>query len=133
MKIIVLVGTYRSITERQIKFLKERLPYLKTTYGENVEIFEFKLDKQSYYINDSFMSSLSEYDLMIMSGGETSDFILRKADFSYLYNLPGPFPLISYAIIYGGILEGKRIILKGGLIGNDAIYLSIVEWIHNHG
>ncbi len=131
-KIALLIGTYREVTENQIKFLQERgfLFRKPSLVGGNViDMYRFKLDNDRQLIDDKFIDHLSGYDTIILSGGATADYILRKSGFHYIENRESIMPLVSVGIIRRGKFDGMNIILKGGLIGKDSCYIDILKYI----
>lgn len=131
-KIAIVVGTFRDITVRQIGYLenagiKACKPCILPERG--IDLFSFHLDEESHLISERFMKFIAGYDYLVMSGGETAGFMLRNSNFSYIINGESIMPLVSTGSVAGGILHGVRIVLKGGLIGNDSCYGDILEWI----
>ena len=131
-KIAIVVGTFRDITVRQIAYLenlgiKACKPCILPE--RDIDLFSFHLDEESHLISGDFMKFIAGYDYLVMSGGETAGFLLRNSDFSYIMNGESIMPLVSTGSVAGGILHGVRIVLKGGLIGNDSCYGDILEWI----
>ena len=131
-KIAIVVGTFRDITVRQIAYLenagiKACKPCILPERG--TDLFSFHLDEESHLISDNFLRFIAGYDYLVMSGGETAGFLLRNSDFSHIINGESIMPLVSTGYVAGGILHGVRIVLKGGLIGNDSCYGDILEWI----
>lgn len=134
MKICIIVGTYRTTSLRQIDCLRQRGYEVRKPPSESstdVVVYAFKLDRDKCYLTSEFITSLERYDAVILSGGETASTILNLTRFHYLENVKGPSPLVSAATIKGGALDGKIVLLKGGLIGGDDIYLNLISWLEH--
>lgn len=132
MKIGIIIGTYRKITLKQIDYLIKngiKIKSLDDNEINNIDLYKFKLDIDYKKIDYIYINKLLNYDYLIMSGGETAFYILNKSKFLYIENKDGIMPLISRGIIKGGILNNKKIVLKGGDIGNEDIYLKIINCI----
>ncbi len=131
MKISILIGTYRDKTLKQIDYLIGHGIKLRN-FNEplsDIDLYAFKLDYDYMKIDEKFIKKLLNYDYIIISGGETAFYILNKADFVYIENKKDIMPLISTGIIKGGFFNNKKLILKGGNIGNDDVYLKIIDYI----
>jgi len=133
-RIVFVIGTYRKTTLEQIEFMRQQgfkvsRPRMKKP--NEIDIFSFKLDKDKGYITAKFISSLKNYDALVISGGETSSYILKKARFSHIINWYCPQPLIGSGFISGGLLDGKFVILKGGLTGDRTIYMKFVNFLRS--
>lgn len=128
----VLIGTYREITEKQVRFLENmgfrfRKP---STHPRNaLDLYRFKLDSDWELIDDAFINHLSGYDTIIISGGATANHVLKKSGFIYIENHESIMPLVSTGTIRGGTLDGIKVVLKGGLIGNESCYLDILKYV----
>ncbi len=128
----VLIGTYREVTENQVRFLEERgFHFLKPSphLRNALDLYKLKLDSDRDLIDDAFIEHLSGYDTLILSGDSNTDYILRKSRFLYIENHESIMPLVSTGTIRGGTLDGKNLVLKGGLIGNDLCYLDILKYV----
>lgn len=131
-KTAILVGTYRELTLKQIAYLRNRgyevsLPGIKKP--EYVDVFVFHLDTDHHLLTNDFVGSLEQYDVLIMSGGATANYILTKSGFNYISNFESYLPLVSLGRVAGGVLDGKFVILKGGLIGDESCYYDLLKWI----
>ncbi len=128
-KIGIIIGSITGITERQVKFLKHTLNSGTLNIQNCPEIKLFYLPERDFStINDrGFISLLMECDALIMSGGETAFCVLNASGFNYLESGKQILPLISTGIIHGGMLDGERYVIKGGSLGNDDIYVKLIQ------
>ena len=132
MKISIVIGTYRDKTINQVDYLIDngiKPKNLDEDAVNDVDLYVFRLNIDYKRIDEEFIEKLSNYDYIIISGGETAFYILNKANFVYIENKKNIMPLISKGIIKGGIFNNKKLILKGGNIGNNDIYLKIINYI----
>ncbi len=131
-KVAILIGTYREVTENQVAYLKSLgfLIRIPSVHPRNpIDIYKFNLDTDMKLIDDAFIHHLSGYDTLILSGGATADYVLRKSGFSYIENHESIMPLVSVGTIRGGELDDRRVVLKGGLIGKESCYIEILNYI----
>ncbi len=132
MKISIVIGTYRDKTLKQLDYLADSGIKPKNLDGDvvnDIDLYAFRLNTDYKEIDEKFIKKLSNYDYIIISGGETAFYILNKANFVYIENKKNIMPLISKGIVKGGILNNKRLVLKGGNIGDSDIYLKIIDCI----
>jgi uncharacterized protein YgbK (DUF1537 family) len=94
-----------------------------------VSIFSFSLGADAGLVDDSFVSSLRDYDAIILSGGATASFVLERSGFGCIVNGAQVQPLLSSGMVRGGVLDGKLVVLKGGFIGDENTYKTILEWL----
>ena len=130
MKISIVIGTYRDKTLKQLDYLADSGIKPKNLDGDvvnDIDLYAFRLNTDYKEIDEKFIKKLSNYDYIIISGGETAFYILNKANFVYIENKKNIMPLISKGIVKGGILNNKRLVLKGGNIGDSDIYLKIID------
>ncbi len=130
MKISIVIGTYRDKTLKQLDYLADCGIKPKNLDGDvvnDIDLYAFRLNMDYKKIDKKFIKKLSNYDYIIISGGETAFYILNKANFVYIENKKNIMPLISKGIVKGGILNNKRLVLKGGNIGDSDIYLKIID------
>ncbi|MDA4133060.1 MAG: hypothetical protein OK454_08050, partial [Thaumarchaeota archaeon] len=80
-------------------------------------------------IDGSFVSSLRDYDAIVLSGGATASYVLEMSDFECIVNDAQVQPLLSSGTVRGGVLDGKFVVLKGGFIGDEKTYKTILEWL----
>lgn len=131
-KVAILIGTYREVTERQVDFLRNlgfeiKKPSIREP--NSIDIYRFKLDADYETIDDEFIKHLSKYDTIVLSGGSTANFVLSKSNFLYIKNEKGILPLVSVGTVFGGKLDGKKVVLKGGLIGKDSCYYEVMKHV----
>ena len=129
---VILIGTWRNVTRMQVRYLAERGYPPKCPSSETfsrIDVYWFRFDRDIGLIDDRFIDHLSNYDTVIISGGSTAEFVLERSGFKYIENEEDIMPLVSVGRIRGGKLDGKRIILKGGLVGTDSSYIDILMYI----
>ena len=93
----------------------------------NIDLFYFPENSRKSLISPEFIDKLKKYDVLILSGGYTAYFFLNSSGFISIENKESIMPLVSIGVIHGGILNNKIVILKGGSIGNNDIYLKIIK------
>ena len=126
----IIIGSCTDITYRQVNYIRNNLisPVNSSTGHFNIQLFYLTGNNFAVINKKDFILSLKEYSVLVLSGGETAYTVLNNADFGYLESGPHILPLISTGIIYGGILDGKKYIIKGGSIGDESIYKKIIEY-----
>ncbi len=132
-RIAIIIGTCSGITDKQIMKLNSAGYYNSEDIYEKKDVALFVLTESKWIKTKSaeFIYNLSWYDFLIMSGGETAYSVLSSSNFDYLLSSHQYLPLISTGIIKGGILNNKKYILKGGSLGNENIYLDLIEHINS--
>ena len=127
---VIIIGSCTDITYRQVNYIRNNLisPVNSSTGHFNIQLFDLTGNNFAVITKKDFILSLKEYSVLVLSGGETAYTVLDNADFGYLESGPHILPLISTGIIYGGILDGKKYIIKGGSIGDESIYKKIIEY-----
>lgn len=131
-KTAIVIGTYREVTENQVRFLEERGFHFRKPMAHSrnlLDLYRFRLESDYEMIDEAFIEHLSGYRTIILSGGATADYILRKSGFMYIENQKSIMPLVSFGTIIGGRFDGMNIVLKGGLIGSDSCYIDILKYI----
>ena len=126
----IIIGSCTDITYRQVNYIRNNLisPVNSSTGHFNIQLFDLTGNNFAVINKKDFILSLKEYSVLVLSGGETAYTVLNNADFGYLESGTHILPLISTGIIYGGILDGKKYIIKGGSIGDESIYKKIIEY-----
>ena len=127
-----VVGTMDPRTLEQIDHMRRlgypvQKPAVKRA-GE-VDLFVFSMEKDKGIVTQPFLEHLAEYDALVLSGGATANHVLARSGFRYLQNDGQVQPLISSGIVRGGLLDGKRVVLKGGFIGDEKTYKTILDWL----
>jgi D-threonate/D-erythronate kinase len=131
-KVAYVIGTRDGMTMKQLRYMSKvgydvRQP--ATAEPKDVSIFSFSLASDASRVDDSFLASLRDYDALVLSGGATANFILERSGFGYIANGPQVQPLLSSGVVKGGLLDGKTVVLKGGFIGYENTYKTILEWL----
>jgi uncharacterized protein YgbK (DUF1537 family) len=131
-RVAFVVGTRDPKTLRQIRHMEElgvpvQKPRIKPT--EEVDIFAFSVEKDGALVTRDFLQHLAGYDALVLSGGATANYILARSGFRYLVSEEQVQPLVSSASVKGGLFDGKRVVLKGGFIGDDYTYKRILDWL----
>lgn len=126
----IIIGSCTDITHRQVNYIRNNMISLvNSTIGHfKIQLFYLTGNNFTLINKKDFILSLKEYSVLVLSGGETAYTVLDNADFGYLESGPHILPLISTGTIYGGILDGKKYIIKGGSIGDESIYKKIIEY-----
>lgn len=131
-KVAFVIGTRDGMTLKQLRHIElegfiVRPP--KSEEAAEVSIFAFSLDNEARLVDDSFVDSLRDYDAIVLSGGATASFVLDKSRFDCIVNGAQVQPLLSTGTVRGGILDGTLVVLKGGFIGDEKTYKTILEWL----
>ena len=131
-RVAFVVGTRDPQTQRQVRRMEElgvpvQKPGIKRT--EDVDIFAFSVEKDGDLVTRDFLRFLAGYDALVLSGGATANYILARSGFRYLVSEEQVLPLVSSASVKGGLFDGKRVVLKGGFIGDDNTYKTILDWL----
>ncbi|MEM0139109.1 MAG: hypothetical protein QXZ44_00625 [Ferroplasma sp.] len=129
-RIAIVIGTCSGMTDKQIGFLSSQGITDKFDSDDNPDICLFVLagKKWANTGNMNFITRLTFYDNLILSGGETAYAILSHGKFKYLISSGEYLPLISSGTVIGGIFDGKKYILKGGSLGDIDIYMKLIEY-----
>jgi uncharacterized protein YgbK (DUF1537 family) len=127
-----VVGTRDPRTLAQISYMKSigvpaQKPRIKDP-GET-DVFAFSVEKDRALVTEGFLESLAGYDALVLSGGATANFVLARSGFSYLASGVQVQPLVSTSTVRGGLYDGKRVVLKGGFIGDEKTYKTISDWL----
>ncbi|MDA4113451.1 MAG: hypothetical protein OK474_05330 [Thaumarchaeota archaeon] len=131
-KVAFVVGTRDPRTLEQIGHMEAlgfpiQKPAVKRS--EDVDLFVFSMEKDRGIITQPFLEHLAKYDALVLSGGATANHVLARSGFRYLQNDGQVQPLVSSGIVRGGVLGGKRVVLKGGFIGDEKTYKTILDWL----
>jgi len=92
-------------------------------------IIKFDYFKDRDLISRDVVDFLKHFDAIVLSGGETANYIVEISGGEYVRAVGEIMPLVGVGIIIGGELNGKIIVTKGGLIGGEDTYLKIIETI----
>jgi len=132
--IACVIGTHHKAAERQMTVLK-RLGYTIQKPGGGspgeTDIFWFDLIREKGLLGTEFMQRLDHYDALVFSGGETANHLLTTAGFDYILNEDSFQPLVSIGTIVGGRWDGKTVVMKGGIIGDEDIFRRIFRWLRS--
>jgi D-threonate/D-erythronate kinase len=131
-KVAFVVGTRDPRTLEQLGHMETlgfpiQKPAVKR--AEDVDLFVFSMEKDKGIITQPFLEHLAKYDGLVLSGGATANHVLARSGFRYLQNDGQVQPLVSSGIVRGGVLGGKRVVLKGGFIGDAKTYKTILDWL----
>ena len=131
-RVAFVVGTRDPQTLKQVHRMEElgvlvQKPGIKR--AEEVDIFAFSVERDGALVTRDFLQFLADYDALVLSGGATANYILARSGFRYLVSGEQLQPLVSSATVKGGLFEGKRVVLKGGFIGDDNTYKTILDWL----
>jgi uncharacterized protein YgbK (DUF1537 family) len=127
-----VVGTRDSKSLEQLEHMKAfgySLQKLGPGAANEVDIFSFSLEDDKHLLTGAFLNRLSGYDALVLTGGATANHILERSGFRYLLNEGEVQPLVSSATVIGGLYDGKRVVLKGGSIGDGKTYKTIFDWL----
>ncbi len=131
-QVAILIGTYRDVTVKQVDYLQQKgfeARFPSPGNCNRIDVYRFRLDRDYNLLKEEFLIHLTRYNTLIISGGATANFILERSGFMYIENRKSMMPLVSSGIIRGGMLDGKELILKGGLIGMESCYIDILNKI----
>lgn len=131
-RVAFVIGSRDDMTMNQLRSMEHQGYPIKTLASrkvDDVSIFSFSLEREAEQVNDSFVDSLVDYDAIVLSGGATASFVLERSGFKHILNDGQVQPLISTGRIVGGRLDGKLVVLKGGFIGDENTYKTILGWL----
>jgi len=131
-KVAFVIGTRDGMTMKQLQHMQREGFAIRppaSTEAADVSIFSFSLDTNAELIDGSFVSSLRDYDAIVLSGGATASYVLEMSDFECIVNDAQVQPLLSSGTVRGGVLDGKFVVLKGGFIGDEKTYKTILKWL----
>ena len=130
-----IIGSTHENTIRQIE--KARRSGIKvigikdsgdlSSYDEVIISFDLMRDKD--YLNEDFIRQVAQFDALVVSGGETANLLINVSKASYLEAIGEVMPLVGVGVIKGGLLNGKVIVTKGGIIGDEDAYLIIRDYL----
>jgi len=131
-KVAFVVGTRDPMTLEQVRHMRSlgfpvQRPCVKS--ADEVDVFSFSIGKEGPLVTRAFLNSLTRYDALVLSGGATANFVLERSDFSYLVSEGQVQPLVSSSRVKGGLFDGKTVVLKGGFIGDENAYETILDWL----
>jgi uncharacterized protein YgbK (DUF1537 family) len=134
-RICFIVGSTHENTIRQIE--KARRSGIKVinikdsnslqSYDEVIVSFDLMKDRD--YLNEDFIRQVAQFDALVVSGGETANSLINMSKANYLESIGEVMPLVGVSLIKGGLLDGKVIITKGGIIGGEDAYLRIRDYL----
>jgi uncharacterized protein YgbK (DUF1537 family) len=131
-KVAFVIGTREDMTVKQLQYMEKEGFAVRppaSTEAADVSIFSFSLGANTGLVDDSFVSSLRNYDAIVLSGGATASLVLERSGFDCIVNGAQIQPLLSSGIVRGGMLDGKLVVLKGGFIGDENTYKTILGWL----
>lgn len=132
-KISFIIGSNELKTKKQVDWARNRgfeLGDLNNFLSlKNDNIIKFDLFKDINLINKNLITFLKDFDAIVLSGGETANFIFKMARGSYIKTICDIQPLIGVGKIVEGDLNGKIIVTKGGSIGSDDVYIRIRDFL----
>jgi peptidase E len=125
---MLFIGSTHRNSIRQINFAQ---PHDISVYSLNDVVYNkeriakangyiiVKIDyfKDRDLINRDVADFLKHFDVIVLSGGETANYIIEISSGKYIRAVGEIMPLVDVGIIIGGELNGKIIVTKGGLIG----------------
>lgn len=129
--IAIVVGSVTKITKKQIKHIEESINDANKILYKDVCLYYVGNDNYTLIKEHEFIEGLLNSKVLIMSGGETAYSLLNASGFDYLISNRQIMPLISTGTINGGLLHGKKYVIKGGSIGDVNVYNKIMEYINN--
>ncbi len=130
--IACVVGTHHKTTERQMDVLNRRgytIQKPHSGYPGETDIFWFDLMRERRLLDRGFLERLDRYDALVISGGATANYLLNRGSFDYILNEDSIQPLVSSGIIMGGRWDGKMVVLKGGIIGDEDVFRRLFRWL----
>ncbi len=131
-KVAFVVGTRDPRSLEQVRHMRSlgfpvQKPCVKSADG--VDVFSFSIGKEGPLVTRAFLNHLTHYDALVLSGGATANFVLERSGFSYLVSEGEVQPLVSSSRVKGGLFDGKTAVLKGGFIGDEDAYKTILDWL----
>lgn len=127
-----VIGTTDDMTMRQLRYMEEQGYPLKRPVPRErapVSIFTFSFDQEWRSVDDAFLQSLRGYEALVLSGGATAGFVLERSGCKCIVSGEQIQPLLSTGRVRGGLFDGKMVVLKGGFIGDEKTYKTILEWL----
>ncbi|WP_291765842.1 four-carbon acid sugar kinase family protein [Caldivirga sp. UBA161] len=98
-----------------------------SSYDEVIITFDLMRDRD--YLNEDFIKQVAQFDALVVSGGETANLLINISKANYLESIGEVMPLVGVSVIKGGLLNGKVIATKGGIIGGEDAYLIIRDYL----
>jgi len=133
--VIFVIGTKEPLTLAQVEYSKKQgfKIFNLDNYNQATEnsIIVFDYLKEKGKVDDKFIAFLSNYDAIVISGGDTANLIFRQSGGFFIKNIPHLFPLIGIGSINEGSLNNKIIVTKGGRIGTEDIFIKINSLLLN--
>ncbi|ABW01751.1 four-carbon acid sugar kinase family protein [Caldivirga maquilingensis] len=134
-RVCFIIGSTHENTIRQIERAKRngiRVINIRDSTDlssyDNV-IISFDLMKDKDYLNEDFIKQAAQFDALVVSGGETANLLINVSKANYLESIGEVMPLVGVGLIRGGLLDGKIIVTKGGIIGGEDTYLIIRDYL----
>lgn len=127
-----IIGSMEKKTETQIEYAVSRgvrMKMIEELREENVKALIIRLDYMRHrnLLNENFIKLVSNFDSFVLSGGETANTIFDSSGGIYLESLGDFMPLVGIGRVHGGLLDGKILVTKGGMIGPENIYITILD------
>ncbi|MGC8607081.1 MAG: four-carbon acid sugar kinase family protein [Vulcanisaeta sp.] len=137
-RIAFVIGSTQEMTIKQINYAKSHGFYvirlydlIKTNYAVDNDwiIIYFDYVRDRGLLTQELVKYLMNFDAIVLSGGETANFIFELSGGLFIESIADIMPLIGVGIIKGGILDGKLIVTKGGFIGKEDTYVIIRDFL----
>ncbi len=137
-KIAFIVGSTQEMTIKQINYAKHHgfhvirlYDLIKSNYTVDndwvIIYFDYMRDKE--LLTRELVKYLVNFDAVVLSGGETANFIFELSNGLFIESIADIMPLIGVGVIRGGALDGKLIVTKGGFIGKEDTYVTIKDFL----
>ncbi|GGM72682.1 hypothetical protein GCM10007108_08520 [Thermogymnomonas acidicola] len=128
-RVCLVIGTYRPKTVKQIIALRSSISdgFLRIGgHSVKVDITFEPLERMKSKIDRDFVDRLANYDLIVISGGLTAETVLEKSGYHHILSRPADVIMTGAGTVVGGRLDGKEVILKGGMVGGEGIYVDLI-------
>jgi uncharacterized protein YgbK (DUF1537 family) len=127
-----IIGSMEKKTFLQLEHARSRgirIVHINEFSGEFSRTLILRLNymEHRHLIDDNFIERISRFDSFVLSGGETANTVFEKSGGIYIESLGDLFPIVGIGKIHGGRLDGKIVVTKGGMIGSENIYISILN------
>ena len=132
--ILYIIGSMEKKTEMQIKHAVSMGIELFDINDFKTQSLRAAIIRLNYFvhrhlINQEFINNVKNYDSYVLSGGETANTFFEASNGLFIESLGDFMPLVGIGRLIGGILHGKIVVTKGGMIGSENVYMRILDYL----
>lgn len=110
---------------------ENRIDFSKPGFGENAEAFSQRITDGITEIAVRLLRKQKGINSLFLSGGDVAVSLLQKSKAEGFIPVAEVLPLAVCGCVAGGLLNGCRVITKGGMAGGEAAIVDCVRYLNN--